>query len=105
MARFTIKFRGKLTDSGSVKMPSIKPHHTDLVGNEDIATTLFFGCRDEQVTRSRLANMIGAETGDYYWPSYAETDLGFTIEPIGNGFMANVSISLDTSNMRRKTRA
>lgn len=102
MARFTINFRGKLTDSGSVKVPVLTSSHMSLVGNEDTLTTLFTSCKDADVTRARLANMLGAETGDYYWPSYATEADGFTITPIGNGFMADVSIELDTSNLRRK---
>ena len=105
MARFTVSFRGKLHDDGTVKVPVLSSHHISLTGNEDTASTVFMGCTDPGITRSRLANMIGAETGDYYWPGWASTELGFTIEPIGNGFMANVTIELDTANMRRKVAA
>ena len=105
MARFTVSFRGKLTTDGRVKVPAISSQHVSLIGNEDTAATIFTGCSDPDITRSRLANMIGAETGDYYWPSYADTSAGFTVTPIGNGFMANVSIELDTANMRRNVAA
>src|SRR5690625_981374 len=103
MTTFTIKFRGKLTKNGTVKIPKITDSHLSLRGNEDTSTVLFFGgLHDADITKRRLSNMIGAKTGDYYWPSYASEEDGFTITPIGNGFMAEVTLDLDTSDMRRK---
>lgn len=103
MARFTLSFRGKLDEDGWVKIPAIKSHHLSLVGNEDMMTTLFCeGLNNQIVTRKRLENMRGAETGDYWWPGYAKPETeGFVITPIGRGFMADVTIELDTDNMRR----
>lgn len=103
MATVTIQFRGKLTDSGSVKVPTLTGSHIDLRGNEDTTATIFVGgLANHDVTRVRLANMRGAVTGDYYWPGWASEADGFTVKPIGNGFMADVSIKLDTDNARRK---
>jgi hypothetical protein len=103
MAIFTVHFRGKLTEDGDVKVPKLTGSHVSLIGNDDTTATLFVGgMSNVDITRTRLANMIGAKTGDYYWPGWASESAGFTISPIGNGFMANVSIELDTANMRKR---
>lgn len=100
MASFTVSFKGKLID-GSVKVPVLTGSHVSLIGNEDTTATVFVGgMGDNTHTKARLDNMIGAISGDYYWPGW--TDERFIVSPIGNGFMANVSIELDTANMRRK---
>lgn len=103
MAELIISFRGKLTADGDVKVPVIANQHINLIGNEDTGATLFTGgLNNTDVTKVRLANMRGAVTGDYYWPGWASESDGFRIEPIGNGFMANVSITLNTDNQRKR---
>ena len=105
MARFTISFRGKLHEDGTVKIPKLTAGHMSLRGNEDTYTTLFMSCRDDDITRARLGNMLSHEGGPAWWPGWASARDGFTIRPIGNGFMADVSIELDTSNMRKRVEA
>ena len=102
MARFTLSFRGKLWEDGTVKVPRITSSHVSLRGNEDTTATIFATGRDEDIRKRWLGNMLSHESGLGYWPGWASEDKGFTIRPIGNGFMADVSVELDTNNMQKR---
>jgi len=100
MIRLT--FRAKLDEFAGgkgYKVPKIRHSHV-VATVRDARETLFVGgLNNEDVTRSRLRNMLGD-----YWPGVVFIDApgAFTIEPDPSGFMATVSVELDAANLTRK---
>ncbi|WPH57872.1 hypothetical protein [Mycobacterium phage WXIN] len=91
MSAITIKFRAKRDNymngfalEPGYKVPAIKHSHVTYE-NRDTRVQLFLSdLNNDRVTRARLAkNGVGAVA--------FESDARWTITPIGNGFMADVS--------------
>lgn len=101
--RVEIRFRAKRDDFAGgegYKVPSLKSHHvTDL--DRTMRTKLWLDCRDEDIRTARLKQVMS----DNYWPGVVWVDEsrnadGWVIKPIGKGFMADISITVDLSRKK-----
>jgi len=105
--RIIISFKGKVSAENGVRIPKLTSSHL-YMPERGTYSTLFSTTRDEGVRAAQLGAMYRALVDDSseYWPSWAGEDTpGFTVTPIGNGFMAQVTITLDASQRMKRVYA
>lgn len=102
----TIKFRAKrdhFTGGYGYKVPKLTGTHVS-VGHRDMLGTLFLdSLKDQDITRARLRKFSNFDLPGVVWENGSdEYGLGvnhsaWIITPVGNGFMADISITLPLS--------
>jgi len=105
--RIIISFKGKVSAENGVRIPKLTSSHL-YMPERGTCSILFSTTRDESVRSAQLGAMYRALVNDSseYWPSWAGEDTpGFTVTPIGNGFMSQVTITLDASQRMKRVYA
>ena len=96
METITIRFKAKRHDYG-YSVPDIAPHHVVTpIPELGIRAHTWLSCSDEDVRKRRRVDALKRAGLDGY--TVTEDDANnenVTIEPIGSGFMANVTITLE----------
>lgn len=96
MTAVTIKFRAKRDEyydfdassyRAGYKIPTLTHSHVSFSERDTVAQLLTQGLNNADVTKARLA-LYGLKL-----PAYVFDDSGWTITPVGNGFMADISIT------------
>jgi hypothetical protein len=97
----TIKFRAKRAEfSGGegYKVPTLTASHVTVSERDTLGTLSMQSLNNPDMTKARLAKFAGLDLPGVVWAdgvdSYGFSDTSeWTITPIGNGFMAEVSIT------------
>lgn len=105
MTELTITFRAKLDDFAGgkgYKIPKLTQSHVSVSDRSMLAQTIVgsIGTVSDEMTRARLRRYAGLDFGGVVWQDgadalgFAENDPRWIIAPRGNGFMADVSITV-----------
>src|SRR5690349_19064183 len=101
MNTVTIKFRAKRSEfSGGdgYNVPSLTHPHVTVSERDMLGVTLMQAIGNADITKARLSKYAGLDLPGVVWvngvDSYGFSDTSeWTITPVGNGFMADVSIT------------
>ena len=103
--KLTITFRAKLDDFAGgkgYKIPKLTQAHVSISDGSMLATTVVgsIGTVSDEMTRARLRKYAGLDLGGVVWQDgadvlgFAENDPRWIITPRGNGFMADLAITV-----------
>jgi hypothetical protein len=99
--RITIQFTAKARESfhggTEYSVPDITSQHVlTPVSQQGTRARLWLQCRDADIRKSRRVSALKAAGLDGYAVHEKDAQLpGVTIQPLGNGFMARVTVEID----------
>lgn len=99
----TISFRAKREEfAGGIgyKVPALTGNHVDVADRDTLGVTILGSLDKQDITKARLRKFAGLDLPGVVWANGADI-LGigvnheaWQITPVGNGFMADITITL-----------
>jgi len=102
----TISFRAKLDDFAGgkgYKVPKLTTSHISIKDRDMLGTTIMGSINNADITKARIEKYAGMRVPGVVWENGGDAmgvstnHEGWKISPRGNGFMADVSITLPLS--------
>ena len=100
-----ISFKAKLDEfvgGMGYKVPTLTNSHVTDTERDMYGRLFTDSLRNREITHNRLRNMLGDYWPGVVWADESKRDARWTVAPQKNGFMAQISITLDPRDMKRK---